>query len=104
MNPAQYSVYTVMLDKKVWLDKKFRDANPGIKPFAKPGAYIGATGKDINERFKDHKAGIKHNKYVKDFGKSVALIANCSTWAEANKREIEAACNLRRQGIGVFQK
>ncbi len=99
-----YSVYRVPLSNAVWNEKKFRDDNPNADPSKSGTSYIGTTGKPIKERFANHKAGIKHNKYVKEYGKTVELVSEHPTWAEAHKKEIEVALDLKRQGIGIFQR
>ena len=98
-----HSVYRVLLDNDVWKDKKFREVNP-VALENNEAYYVGSTGKPIDKRFGDHKKGYKHNKYVKEFGKHVELVSEHTTWAEAHKKEIEAAMSLRKQGKGVFQR
>ncbi len=98
-----YSVYKVPLDAKVWDDKKFTQDNPDAKKEHTP-IYIGSTGKNIVDRFHNHKGGIKHNKYVKEYGKGIELVSEHPTWAEAHKKEIAVALEMKRKGVGVFQR
>ena len=99
-----YSVYRVPLSNDVWNDKKFKADNPNGDPNKSGASYIGTTGKTIDERFRNHKSGVKHNKYVKEYGKSIELVSEHPTWAEAHKKEIEVALEMKRKGVGVFQR
>ncbi len=62
-----YHVYVIELSKDVLYKGRFRKNNPGYVP-GKPCVYVGMTGLDPDTRFDKHKAGIKANRYVKQFG------------------------------------
>jgi hypothetical protein len=36
-----------------------------------PCVYVGMTGLPPGERFQNHKAGVKANRFVRDFGKGL---------------------------------
>lgn len=101
-----YSVYVVELDKKILSIVKFIRRNPNYKP-GHLCLYIGATGLDVNERFKRHKMGIKANTYVQKYG--IRLLSEFYKdlinlpYEEAWAKEVELAQKLRAQGYGVWQ-
>jgi len=101
-----HSVYIIELDPAVLEKKKFRDANPNHDP-KKPCLYVGMTGKTPDERFEQHKAGIKANRYVKEHGKwlrrKMYKEYNPMTYEEACRKEVELAGELRRKGYAVWQ-
>jgi len=103
----RHNIYVVELDKKVLEDRKFTEANPNYNP-AKPCVYVGITGLTPEKRFANHKAGIKANKYVKNYGIRLRprLFSkyNPMTYEEAQIIEVELASRLRRKGYGVWQK
>ena len=53
-----HNVYVVELHPDVLYEGKFRKANPDYVP-GKPCVYVGMTGLDPDQRFDNHKAGIK---------------------------------------------
>jgi hypothetical protein len=66
------------------------------------------TGLSPRERFRNHKAGYKANRYVRDYG--LYLVPrlyrkfNPMTYKEAEKKESALARELRAQGYPVWQK
>jgi hypothetical protein len=107
MSELHHSVYVIELDKEVLNKKKFREENPNYIE-RMPCVYVGMTGLDVDERFENHKAGIKSSRMVKNFGKE--LIPELyeeynpmDSWT-APKKERELAEELRSQGYGVWQK
>ena len=62
-----YSVYVVLLEDRVGKYRKVRDENPQ-RDAEKPCVYVGMTGINPKERFKNHKAGYKASGYVKKYG------------------------------------
>lgn len=70
------------------------------------GYYVGMTGLTPEERFANHKAGIKAAGVVRRFG--VRLVPrlyahlNPMTFQEAAAKEIELAEQLRARGFQVF--
>ena len=99
-------VYVIELDPKVLRHKKFCDRNPDHDP-AKACLYVGKTGRTPDERFKQHKAGFKSNRYVREYGKYLRrrLFSkyNPMTEKEAVAREVALAEELRRKGYAVWQ-
>jgi predicted GIY-YIG superfamily endonuclease len=87
-----YSVYVVYL----------RDP----KGDGRAGYYVGMTGLRPEERFANHKAGIKAAGVVKRFGERLVprLYAhlNPMTYTEAVEAEPRLADELRAQGYQVF--
>lgn len=101
-----YSVYVIELDPRVLNVRKFRAANPD-RDITKPCVYVGMTGLAPEARFAKHKAGIRANRYVRDFG--VRLLprlyayANPMPYEAAREMEVELAIALREEGYGVWQ-
>jgi hypothetical protein len=60
-------VYVVELSKDVLLNSRFMRSNPDYQP-GKPCVYVGMTGLDPDVRFDKHKAGIRANRYVQEYG------------------------------------
>jgi len=108
MSPARhrYHVYVVLLSVRVWNDPAFRRANPG-HDVTKPCVYVGMTGLDPDLRFDRHKAGIKANRFVRDYGQRLLPqlyeVYNPMPYAAAQEMEVELAIGLREQGFGVWQ-
>ena len=103
-----YSVYVVRLSEKAWNVAEIRKANPGRDPRL-PCVYVGRTNKDPDERFQEHKAGIKCGRgYVRDYG--VEIIGSlcrpydtCLSYDESVRFELELAEELRKKGYAVWQ-
>ena len=89
---GHHSVYVVFL------------RNP--KGDGKAGYYVGMTGLRPEERFANHKAGIKAAGVVRRFG--VRLVPtlyehlNPMPYEDAVRMEIELAASLRKRGFQVF--
>src|SRR5258706_7881348 len=62
-----HSVYVVLLDSRAAAESKIRRANPHRDP-AKPCVYVGMTGLKPEERFHNHKQGIKPARVVQRHG------------------------------------
>ena len=62
-----HHVYVVELSERVWSEPRFRRANPNYD-LTKPCVYVGMTGSDPDLRFDRHKAGIKSNRFVLEYG------------------------------------
>jgi predicted GIY-YIG superfamily endonuclease len=101
-----YNVYVVELDKEVLGSKKFRVKNPHMDPrFA--CFYVGQTTHDPETRFKQHKAGYKANRYVKQYGlrlvpKIFSHFNPIANREEAERIEQWIAEKLREKGHGVW--
>ncbi len=72
----------------------------------KAGYYVGMTGLTPEQRFANHKAGIKAAGVVKKFGERLVAKLyehlNPMTFGAAQVMEVELAEDLRRRGYVVF--
>ena len=72
----------------------------------KAGYYVGMTGLSPEERFENHKNGIKAARVVKRFGERLVprLYAhlNPMTYERAVRMEVMLADSLRKRGYTVF--
>ena len=102
-----FNLYVVLLDPAVLQHKKFRDANPRHHP-TRPCVYVGLTGLDPAQRFKNHKAGVKANGYVRRYGIRLLPGLYCRfrnmPRPEADRMERRLAEVLRGHGYAVWQK
>ncbi len=103
-----HHVYVIELDGDVFLkEKKFREENPDYAE-GKACLYVGMTGRTPEERFDQHKAGIKSSKYPHKYGKwlrpRLYRKYNPMTFANATEREKQLAIDLRRDGFAVWQR
>jgi hypothetical protein len=64
---AHHNVYVVLLQPAAARIRKVLLANPTRDP-KKPIVYVGLTGLTPQERFANHKSGIKSSSFVKRFG------------------------------------
>jgi hypothetical protein len=103
--PEQHhNVYVVLLDSAVSKIRKVRADNPGRDP-KKPCVYVGMTGLTPEERFANHKAGIKDASLVKRYG--IRLLSelyqhlNPMPYEAAATMEVDLAEDLRRAGYTV---
>jgi hypothetical protein len=89
---AHHSVYVVYL------------RNP--KGDGKAGYYVGMTGLTPEQRFDNHKKGIKAARIVRKFGKRLVprLYAhlNPMSYSKAQQMEVALADSLRKRGYAVF--
>jgi hypothetical protein len=99
-----HHVYVVLLDPAVGKIRKVRAENPKRDP-KKPCVYVGLTGLTPEERFSNHKAGIKGASVVKLYG--IRLLPelyehlNPMPFEAAVKMEVDLAEDLRRAGYTV---
>ena len=103
--PADHHcVYVVLLDPAVGKVRKVRAANPDRKR-KQPCVYVGMTGLTPEERFENHKAGIKDAFAVKRYGLRLLpeLYAhlNPMPFEAAVQMEMDLAEDLRRAGFRV---
>jgi hypothetical protein len=102
----RHHVYVVELDPVVLNDRRFARANPGRDP-TKPCVYVGMTGLTPELRFARHKAGVRANRFVLEYG--LRLLPQLYAWANpmpyeaACEMEIELADGLRSEGFSVWQ-
>jgi hypothetical protein len=72
----------------------------------KAGYYVGMTGLTPDERFANHKAGIKSARVVHRFGVRLVPVLyehlNPMSYADAVLMELELADSLRKRGFTVF--
>jgi hypothetical protein len=109
-----YSIYVIELNPNVLKIKKFREKNPDYIE-GKPCVYVGYTDKTPEERFAEHKAGMRkgplrwHNTYAKNFGTRLKprlfKYQNSQNMSqpEAKDMEIEKARRLRKRGYAIWQ-
>lgn len=101
----RHHVYVIELLEDSLKRKKFRELNPGYDP-SKPPLYVGSTGHTPEERFANHKSGVKGNTFVQKYGLKLRpdLYSkyNPMTFIDADKKEIELAASLRAQGYPVL--
>jgi hypothetical protein len=99
-----HGVYVVLLDPAVAKIRKVRADNPD-RDRKKPCVYVGMTGLTPEERFANHKAGIKDASLVKRYG--VRLMPelyehlNPMPYEAAARMEMDLAEDLRRAGYTV---
>ena len=99
-----HNVYVVLLDPAAGRLRAVRACNPKRDP-KKPCVYVGMTGLTPEERFANHKAGIKDAPLVKRYG--IRLLPEL--YAHLNPMPFEAAVqmeqdlaeDLRRAGYAV---
>ncbi len=99
-----HNVYVVLLDPAVGKMRKVRAENPERDP-KKPCVYVGMSGLTPEERFANHKAGIKDAPLVKRFGirllPELYSYLNPMPFEAAAQMEIDLAEDLRRAGYTV---
>ena len=99
-----HHVYVVLLDPAVAKIRAIRAANPD-RDRKKSCLYVGMTGLTPEERFTNHKAGIKDASLVKRYG--IRLLPelyahlNPMPYESAVKMEVDLAEDLRRAGYTV---
>lgn len=99
-----HHVYVVLLDAVVGRLRKVRAENPK-RNSKKPCVYVGMTGLAPEERFANHKAGIKAAAVVKRYG--IRLLPelyahlNPMPFDAATQMEMDLAEDLRRVGYTV---
>ncbi len=99
-----HNVYVVLLDSAVGRLRKVRSANPCRVP-EKPCVYVGMTGLTPEERFSNHKAGIKDAWVVQRYGVRLCPELyehlNPMPFEAATQMEKDLADDLRRAGYTV---
>src|SRR5580698_10984493 len=99
-----HNVYVVLLDPAVKKLRKVRAENPKAN-LKKPAVYVGMTGLTPEERFANHKAGLKAASVVKRHGLRLLpeLYAhlNPMPFEAAVQMEMDLAEDLRRAGYTV---
>jgi predicted GIY-YIG superfamily endonuclease len=104
---VRFNVYVVELEPAVLTHRRFREANPQHIP-DKACLYVGMTSLNPEERFKNHKSGIKAAAYVKRYGKWLRRRLyerlNPMSYEDAKGMEVALAERLRGRGYAVWQK
>lgn len=99
-----HNVYVVLLDAAVGRIRKVKALNPKRKAEL-PCVYVGMTGLNPEERFANHKAGVKAAWVVKRYGVRLLpeLFAhlNPMPFEAAARMEVDLAEDLRRAGYTV---
>ena len=99
-----HNVYVVLLDPAVIKIRNVRASNPNRDP-NKPSIYVGMTGLDPEERFANHKLGIKSAPVVKRYGirllRELYAHLNPMPYAAAAQMEKDLAEDLRTAGYTV---
>ena len=103
--PEQHhNVYVVLLDPAAGKIRKVRGENPNRNP-AMPCVYVGMTGLSPEERFQNHKSGIKAASLVNRFGvrlmRELYEHLNPMPFEAAAQMEKDLAEDLRRGGYTV---
>jgi predicted GIY-YIG superfamily endonuclease len=103
-----HNVYVIELDPVVLQEqKRFVDENPDHDP-AKACLYVGMTGRTPEERFEQHREGIKSSKYPHRHSRKLRSELyerhNPMTFEDACAKEVELAKELRSQGHAVWQR
>ena len=97
----------VELSRNVLFEPRFSRANPDYE-IGKPCVYVGMTGLDPDTRFDKHKAGVKANRYVKEYGlrllPSLYEVYNPMPYDGARDMEVELAIGLREAGYGKHDR
>ena len=87
-----HHVYVVLLDPKASRQRKLLTSNPKRDP-SKPCLYVGMTGLQPEQRFENHKRGIKAAQIVRRYG--LRLLPEL--YAVFNPMPFEAACQMERE-------
>jgi hypothetical protein len=102
--PDHHNVYVVLLDSATGKLRGVRAANQKRDP-KKPCVYVGMTGLAPEERFANHKAGIKAASVVKRYGlrllPELYTHLNPMPYEAAARMEVDLAQDLRRAGYTV---
>ena len=102
-----HSVYVIELSARVWSEARFRKANPSYLPGARPCVYVGMTGLDPDTRFDKHKARVRSNRFVREYGlrllPELYEVYNPMPYEGAREMEVELAIGLRESGYAVWQ-
>lgn len=99
-----HNVYVVLLDPKVATIRKALLANPNRNP-KMPVIYVGLTGLTPEERFANHKEGIKSSSLVRRYGlrllPELYIHLNPMPFEAAAQMEKDLTDDLRRAGYTV---
>ena len=101
-----YNVYVIELDEEVLSCPRFLKANPDRRD-DKPCVYVGSTALAPEERFEQHLAGYKANRYAFRYGTRLRprlyrSYQHFERREEAEKAEERLAARLRKRGYAVW--
>jgi predicted GIY-YIG superfamily endonuclease len=100
-----HNVYVVLLDPAIGKIRAIVAANPN-RDRKKPCVYVGMTGLTPEERFANHKAGLKASSIVRRYGTRLLpelyRHLNPMPFEAAVKMEMDLAEDLRRAGYIVL--
>lgn len=101
-----YSVYVIELDPEVLACRRFRAANPDWCD-GKPCVYVGSSALTPEERFRQHLAGYKANRYVRQYGVKLRprlyqSWQHYETRTQAEHAEEQRALSLCKRGYAVW--
>lgn len=101
-----HHVYVIELSRQVLTEARFKKANPDYLG-DKPCVYVGMTGQSPDVRFDKHKAGLKANRFVREYGlRLMPELYECFNpmpYEAAREMEVELAIGLREEGYAVWQ-
>ncbi|MFT3735199.1 MAG: hypothetical protein QM776_09260 [Rhodocyclaceae bacterium] len=109
MPRPHHHVYVVELSRRVLDEPRFMKSNPHYSSHldTKPCVYVGMTGLQPDERFDKHKAGVKANRFVREYGlrllPELYEVYNPMPYEAAREMEVELAIGLREAGYAVWQ-
>jgi len=101
-----HHVYVIELELAVLRDRRFRARNPNYVE-GMPCVYVGMTGLSVAERFANHRAGYKSNRYAHKHGlRLLPELYECFNpmpYTVARQMEQELADELQEKGYAVWQ-
>ena len=101
-----HSVYVIELDPAVLGERRFRARNPNYVD-GMPCVYVGMTGLEVEDRFANHLAGHKGNRYVRRYGlRLLPALYECFNpmpYEAARQMELDLADELQEKGYAVWQ-
>ena len=96
----------VELHKDVLYERRFVAANPRFDRFL-PCVYVGSTGLAPQQRFENHRKGLRANRFVRKYGvrlmPEVYEVFNPMPYRAALELERDLAQDLREKGWAVWQ-
>ena len=102
-----HNIYVIEMDDSVREQNTFRDKNDEQLETGLPCLYVGMTSLTPEQRFDQHKSGIRAARYVKRYGLLLRpefyLAVNPMLQEEAKELEKELAARLRRAGYPTWQ-
>jgi predicted GIY-YIG superfamily endonuclease len=101
-----HRVYVIELDPAVLGERRFRARNPNYVD-GMPCVYVGMTGLSVEERFANHRAGYKSNRYAHHYGlrllPDLYECFNPMPFEAARQMEKDLADELQENGYAVWQ-